>query len=230
MEKTIYSASLSGDKERLNSLLFDNPSLINAQDQDQRTVLHWACVGSQVDIVFWLLERPNINVNIKDGGGWTALHISASIGNEEIVSKLLSLKSCEISAKNNGGQTALHYAVSKNHLKIAKKILEKAAFLAQEKDNQHQLPIHRAAAIGSVPMIRLLLSYDSPINISDIGGHIPLHYAFEECHPEAVVELLKHGANILQKNNENKTPEEVCGDINVKKKILMICERDGIKM
>ncbi|KAG5518443.1 hypothetical protein PMAC_002838 [Pneumocystis sp. 'macacae'] len=230
MEKNIHSASFSGNKDIVTSILFDNPSAINTQDQDQRTALHWACVGSQTDIVFWLLERPNIDINIKDEGGWTALHISASMGNYEIVSKILSLESCELSAKNNGGQTALHYAVSKNHLKVAEKILEKASFLVQEKDNQHQLPLHRAAAIGSIPMIRLLLSYNSPINAPDIGGHTPLHHAFEECHPEAIVELLIQGANILIKNNEDKTPEEVCGDINVKKKVLMICEDKGIKI
>ncbi|EMR09509.1 hypothetical protein PNEG_02097 [Pneumocystis murina B123] len=229
MEKNIHIACLNGNQDLINTLLFDDPSCINSRDQDQRTPLHWACVGSHTDIVFWLLERPDIDINAKDES-WTALHISASLGNEAIVTKLLSLERCNVSIKNRGGQTALHYAVSKNHIKITERILKKAPFLVNEKDNQHQIALHRASAIGSVALICLLLSKGSSINALDIGGNTPLHHAFEECHPDAVIELLKQGADTSQKNNDNKTPIEVCGDIDVKKKVLINCKHEGIKL
>lgn len=69
MEKNIHKACLNGDQDLINTLLFDDPSCINSRDQDQRTPLHWACVGSHTDIVFWLLERPDIDINAKDESG-----------------------------------------------------------------------------------------------------------------------------------------------------------------
>lgn len=90
--------------------------------------------------------------------------------------------------------------------------------------------MHRASAIGSIALVCLLLSKGSAINVLDIAGNTPLHHAFEECHPDVVIELLKQGADPSQKNNDDKTPIEVCGDIDVKKKVLMACKHQGIKL
>ena len=44
------------------------------------------------------------------------------------------------------------------------------------KDKRGQLPLHRAAAIGSVPMVKLMLENKSPLNASDIAGFTALHH------------------------------------------------------
>jgi len=62
------------------------------------------------------------------------------------------------------------------------------------KDKRGQLPLHRAAAIGSVPMVQLMLTSQSPINATDSAGQTALHHAIAEGHGDTAVALLKAGA------------------------------------
>lgn len=47
---------------------------------------------------------------------------------------------------------------------------------ARTKDRRGQLPLHRAAAIGSVPLVKLLLENKSPVNATDASGQTALHH------------------------------------------------------
>jgi 26S proteasome non-ATPase regulatory subunit 10 len=80
---------------------------------------------------------------------------------------------------DNSGQTALHFASSKNQLDTARKLL-KARASTRAKDRRDQLPLHRAAAIGSVPMVNLLLQHHSPLNASDVSGYTALHHGKQQ--------------------------------------------------
>lgn len=72
-------------------------------------------------------------------------------------------------------QTALHFTASKNNLETARKLISHKAS-ARVKDKRGQLPLHRAAAIGSVPMVKLLLEHKSPLNATDVSGLTVLHH------------------------------------------------------
>lgn len=74
-------------------------------------------------------------------------------------------------------QTALHFCASKNNLDTARKLIAHKAS-ARVKDKRGQLALHRAAAIGSVPMVKLLLDNKSPINATDISGFTALHHGW----------------------------------------------------
>lgn len=75
-------------------------------------------------------------------------------------------------------QTALHFTASKNNLDTAKKLVAHKAS-ARVKDKRSQLALHRAAAIGSVPMLKLLLDNRSPLNATDVDGMTALHHGKE---------------------------------------------------
>ena len=72
-------------------------------------------------------------------------------------------------------ETALHFCTSKNNIDVARKLIAHGAS-ARVKDKRGQLALHRAAAIGSVPMIKLLLEYKSPLNATDVAGYTALHH------------------------------------------------------
>ena len=63
----------------------------------------------------------------------------------------------------------------KNNLETAQKLFDRGAS-ARIKDKRSQLPLHRAAAIGSTPMVNLLLQKNSPLNATDISGLTALHH------------------------------------------------------
>lgn len=82
-------------------------------------------------------------------------------------------------------------------------VLEKFAS-ARTKDKQGQLALHRAAAVGSVPILRLLLQNRSPVNATDVDGMTALHHAISEGHRQAALELLKAGAGTNKENVDGK--------------------------
>lgn len=78
-------------------------------------------------------------------------------------------------------QTVLHFVASKQNLEVARLLLEnKPAASTRVRDRRGQYAIHRAAAVGSVPIIQLLLKNRSPLNATDIEGYTPLHHAVAE--------------------------------------------------
>lgn len=82
-------------------------------------------------------------------------------------------------------QTALHFVASKNNLDVARLLLDaKPPASARIKDKRGQYAIHRAAAVGSAPMVELLLRHKSPLNASDSAGQTALHHACAEGHGE----------------------------------------------
>ena len=67
------------------------------------------------------------------------------------------------------------------------------------KDKRGQLALHRAAAVGSAPMMKLLLEAKSPLNATDIDGMTALHHG--KCYYSSIMEchlLESQGLTTLQ--------------------------------
>ena len=74
---------------------------------------------------------------------------------------------------------------SKNNIDLARKFFElKPPASARVRDKRGQYALHRAAAVGSVPMINLLVKNKSPLNATDVAGYTALHHAVAEGHGE----------------------------------------------
>ena len=91
------------------------------------------------------------------------------------------------------------------------------------KDQRGQLPLHRAAAVGSVPMVKLLLDNKSPMNATDIygltalhQGKFPLHPSsarrISEGHGDAALELLKAGVETDKRDAEGNLAIDLAPD------------------
>ncbi|PKX94299.1 ankyrin repeat domain-containing protein [Aspergillus novofumigatus IBT 16806] len=127
-------------------------------------------------------------------------------------------------------QNALHFATSKGNLSTVRTLLANKCS-ARVKDRRGQLPLHRAAAIGSIPIIKLLLEEGkSPVNATDIDGLTALHHAISEGHGDAAITLLKAGAEADKKDSEGRLAIEMAPDAKVKKYILQTAEREGIEL
>lgn len=129
-------------------------------------------------------------------------------------------------------KTALHFCASKNNLDVARKLISHGA-TARVKDRRSQLPLHRAAAVGSVPMVTLLLEKNSPVNATDISGYTALHHgkrrgvanlfrsvthlniAISEGHGDAAMVLLKAGAETDKRDVDGHLAIELAPDSKV---------------
>lgn len=232
--QSIQTAALNQDFDTVKSLLESNQSLINSIDEDKRTALHWTCVSGDVRIFRFLLtvdtdEAPSparikeqdhdgkvgsfgMDINVQDEGGWTPLMIAISAGYEEIYQTLLLLPSLQINQTNRGGQTVLHFACSKLRLPAVETILATAEGkkLVRIKDRQGQLPLHRAAAVGSAPIVRMLIAAGTQLSVGDAGGWTALHHACSEGHGEVAVLLIEEGIDVQKTDRDDETAMQLC--------------------
>ncbi|KAL8649274.1 MAG: hypothetical protein Q9226_005649 [Calogaya cf. arnoldii] len=123
----------------------------------------------------------------------------------------------------------LHFCASKNNLDVARKLISRNAS-ARIKDKREQLPLHRAAAVGSVPMVKLLLDNKSPLNATDIAKYTALHHAILEGHGDTALVLLKAGAEVDKLDVDGKLAIDLAPDSKIKKFILQSAEREGIDL
>lgn len=227
----LHEAAREGRLSVVESLLNANPKLADRRDDDDRLPIHWAVSQGYLDIATLLSGVKSFDPDVQDGSGWTPLMIAVSLKDGDDLIELFLQKGADVNATNFTGQTALHFTASKNNLDVARKLLaQKPPASARIKDKRGQYAIHRAAAVGSVPMVELLLKSRSPLNMTDIAGQTPLHHAVAEGHGDTAVALLKAGAETDKKDIDGYLALDLAPDAQVRKFILQSAEREGIDL
>ncbi|TAQ89464.1 hypothetical protein B7494_g2211 [Chlorociboria aeruginascens] len=233
--KSKFVPGNSVHRQTLIEIYKANPKLAHRKDDDERLPVHWAVSYGHLDIALLLASQKDFDPDVQDGSGWTPLMMAVSRpplskDADELVDLFLR-KEADVNAKNFNGQTALHFTASKNNLDVAKRLLtNKPPVSTRARDKRGQYPIHRAAAIGSVPMVELLIKNKSPLNATDSSGYTALHHAIAEGHGDTAVALLKAGAETDKKDVDGFLALELAPDAQVRKFILQTAEREGIEL
>ncbi|KAI1630983.1 ankyrin repeat-containing domain protein [Biscogniauxia mediterranea] len=231
-----YAIHAAAREGRVNA----DPKLARLKDDDGRLPIHWAASSNQHAIALMLAQQKSFDPD--DDSGWTPLMIAASVKDGDAVVDLLL---------SRGADTALHFVASKNNLDVARKLFDsKPPASARVRDKRGQYPLHRAAAIGSIPMLKLLLENRSPLNATDDAGYTALHHAVAEGHGEfaselhivygdshgngnigdAAVALLKAGAESDKRNSDGYLALDLAPDKEVRKYIEREAENEGIDL
>ncbi|CBF87930.1 hypothetical protein AN1209.2 [Aspergillus nidulans FGSC A4] len=228
----LHEAAREGKLSLAESLLNANPKLATTKDDDDRLPIHWAVAYNHLPIVELLVSTKDFDPDVEDGSCWTPLMIAASLRNAEgdPIIELLLRKGADVNAKSITGQNALHFATSKANITTVRTLLENKCS-ARVKDKRGQLALHRAAAIGSTPIIQLLLKEGrSPVNATDNDGLTALHHAISEGHGDAALTLLKAGAEADKKDASGTLAIDMAPDKKVRNYILQAAEREGIEL
>ncbi|EIT74719.1 proteasome regulatory particle subunit [Aspergillus flavus] len=228
----LHEAAREGRTQVAESLLNANPKLANVKDDDERLPIHWAVAYNRLPIVELLVATKHFDPDVEDGSGWTPLMIAASLKNAEgdPIIDLLLKKGADVNAKSNSGQNALHFATSKANLSTVRTLIANKCS-ARVKDKRGQLALHRAAAIGSSPIIKVLLQDGkSPVNATDMDGLTALHHAISEGHGEAAITLLKAGAETDKKDADGNLAIDMAPDTSVRTYIRQTAEMEGIEI
>ncbi|OKL60243.1 hypothetical protein UA08_04507 [Talaromyces atroroseus] len=237
----IHEAAREGKTSIVESLLNSpdqcsffqaNPKLASLKDDDERLPIHWAAAYNRLPIVELLVANRYFDPDVTDGSGWTPLMIAASLKNAEgdPIIDLLLRKDADVNMKSISGQNALHFAASKANLSTVKTLVAHKC-RARVKDKRGQLPLHRAAAVGSTPILKILLDEGkSPVNATDIDSLTALHHAISEGHGDAAILLMKAGTDLEKRDAEGRLAIDLAPDSKVRKYILQTAEREGIEL
>ncbi|KYQ89680.1 ankyrin repeat-containing protein [Tieghemostelium lacteum] len=203
-----------GSLEKIKKFIEEDKVKPDIVDEDERTGLHWAAAGGHLAIVQYLVNQCNQSVNTIDDGGWSPLLSATSSGHINMVKVLLEF-GANPNDTNDTKKSPLHYASSKNRVDIVDLLLDYGA--KSFKDSNGMAPIHRAAAIGSVEVIKRLLT-KAKVNIDsqDSQGDTAAHIAAESNYENVIELLLENNADMTIENSDHKTPIDITSSQTIK--------------
>ncbi|XP_038664487.1 oxysterol-binding protein-related protein 1 isoform X3 [Scyliorhinus canicula] len=197
------------DRRRVENLTFNINCKGRAKSNFGWTPLHLACYFGHKDVVEELL-KADADVNVVNDVGDSPLHRAAFTGRKELVMLLLQ-RDADAAVINGDGQTAR--AVTQDQ--EIRCMLEAAEMTQQRKSEELLLA---AAREGDVAGLTTLLNKPNPPNVNCVDklGNTPLHCAAYRGQKQAAIKLLKCGADISIKNNNNQVPLDLARSREIK--------------
>lgn len=195
-KKSEFFSHLMRNIGDLEIYLSKDPELINANDENQKTLLHHAAtLGTRViestasEIQQFLFEAPGIDFNIKDLNGDTPVHLAALYCQDRVTRQLFPnflrqaiSRGFDCSIKGKKGYTILHLA-------------------ALNSQDNHTIPTTLAILFkNNIPNLQSLFNAQSD------SGATALYYCISRNSLEDVEMLLKAGAAPLLCGNEKRSP------------------------
>ena len=141
-------------KEQKAVEFFVECGFINDIDEEGNTVLHYASINNDKNMVVYLLENGS-NPEIKNEKGDTALHVSGGI---EVAEELLDSKrnsSLSIDVLGSSGQTALHAAVRRGNKSLVSFLLREGSNYLAIGDSEQTVK-GLASKIGNIEIIEAI--------------------------------------------------------------------------
>ncbi|XP_036593531.1 inversin [Trichosurus vulpecula] len=182
-------------------------SLLNWQDYEGRTPLHFAVADGNVTVVDVLTSYGSCNITSYDNLFRTPLHWAALLGHAQIVHLLLERNKLGTIPSDSQGATPLHYASQSNFAETVEVFLKHPS-VKDDSDLEGRTSFMWAAGKGSDDVLRTMLSLklDIDINMTDKYGGTALHAAALSGHVSTVKLLLDHHAQVDATDVMKHTP------------------------
>ncbi|KAF4075953.1 hypothetical protein AMELA_G00224880 [Ameiurus melas] len=172
-------------------------SLLNWQDYEGRTPLHFAVADGNEAVVEVLTSYEGCGVTAYDNLFRTPLHWAALLGHARIVHLLLERNKSGMIPSDSQGATPLHYGAQSNNADTVAVFLKHPS-VRDEPDLEGRTAFMWAAGKGSNDVINVMLALkrDLDINMADKYGGTALHAAALSGHVSTVRLLLEKGAMV----------------------------------
>jgi len=181
-----------------------NYSHLEMTDEKRKTLLHYAVVGSAMDVIKYLLDM-DINVNMVDQHGESPLFDCARKGKMDIA-KLLISKFAQVNIANRSGELPIHLAAQKGDIDMMRLLIESGSY-TNKKSDEDKLPVHYAILGGQVEAVPFLLKEGRQSWMQkDIYGNSLLHYATKTTSVRMIELLLNHELDTNALNDQFETP------------------------
>jgi hypothetical protein len=152
----------------------------------------------------WLSEH-DVNEPV---GTTTALILTTVFGNDDMVSALTAA-GAQTEGVDQYGRTALHYAAMLGEMTKAKLLLSLGAN-PNFRDKRDVTPLYSAYFHQRKAMASLLHEAGGDVNLIDAAGNMLAFRVAEQLNdPETGKQMIRHGLNLMRRNQEDMTLFEV---------------------
>ncbi|XP_069491046.1 inversin [Ambystoma mexicanum] len=182
-------------------------SLLNWQDYEGRTPLHFAVAAGNESVVEALTSYQGCRVMAYDNLFRTPLHWAALLGHASIARRLLDRHREGAVPSDGQGATPLHYAAQSNYPETVEVFLRHPTG-CDDADLEGRTAFMWAAGKGSDDVVRamLVLKPELDVNLADRYGGTALHAASLAGHVSTVRLLLEQGARADASDLAKQTP------------------------
>ncbi|XP_051024412.1 ankyrin repeat and SAM domain-containing protein 3 isoform X3 [Acomys russatus] len=177
---------------------------VSREELDVPLDLHTAASIGQYEVVKECVQRRELDLNKKNGGGWTPLMYASYIGHDTIVHLLLEA-GVSVNVPTPEGQTPLMLASSCGNESIAYFLLQQGAEL-EMKDIQGWTALFHCTSAGHQQMVKFLLDSGANANVREPEyGFTPLMEAAASGHEIIVQYFLNHGVKMDTRDHNGAT-------------------------
>ncbi|HEX6778612.1 MAG TPA: sigma-70 family RNA polymerase sigma factor [Ktedonobacterales bacterium] len=199
LQIALFNAVWTGETARARALLKQAPGLIESQNSEGWTPLHFAAERGHQQMVELLLEH-NADLNAAERAwGWTPLHLAAqrghagieallagrgavlnivaaaALGRAEQVERLLQADASLVDEWGYGSGP-LHWAAGAGHRQVVETLLAYGANVNARSNNSFSnTALHCAVLHAHIPIVELLLTAGARADVVDGYGGTPLH-------------------------------------------------------
>uniref|UniRef100_A0A673LM42 Neurogenic locus notch homolog protein 1 n=1 Tax=Sinocyclocheilus rhinocerous TaxID=307959 RepID=A0A673LM42_9TELE len=152
----------------------------------------------------FIYQGANLH-NQTDRTGETALHLAARYARSDAAKRLLEA-SADANIQDNMGRTPLHAAVAADAQGVFQILIRNRATDLDARMHDGTTPLILAARLAVEGMVEELINCHADVNAIDDSGKSALHWAAAVNNLDAVIVLLKNGANKDMQNNKEETP------------------------
>lgn len=173
----IVEAAKNGDLPTVKTILAQEPSKLNATDEDNYTSLHWACMRVNWDVAEYLIEK-GADMNVVGGDGGTPINWAVHHDNVNII-KLMVETGAKLNIRNQWGMTELHTAIWRGCIQVVEYLLDHGSD-PTIKTNEGWTAMHYAFRSGHDNVIEMLKERDLSMTEKDNQGRIPRQLYFKK--------------------------------------------------
>lgn len=219
METTeqMIEAVKSGNLEVAQTLLQQNPALINSKTNKGETLL----------LLALYYRKQNLLSLLRSYKTTLSIYEASAIGSLEDVRQILQATPYQLDSYSDDGFTPLGLACFFGQREVVEFLISKGSAVNLPSKNAFKVrPIHSAVSARHLEIVRLLLRQGADANARQMQGVSPLHQSAHNGDLEISKLLLKYGANPDAKNDDEKTPLTFALESNAQEIVELIKEAD----